>query len=78
MTVKTGLEKLAPKRDPRVAIPLFAYLRFDCDDMDEKQVMAVCRALATSYVPRSGPPGVITWWEKKEADLRRRAKQLPQ
>jgi hypothetical protein len=72
------LRKLAPTHDPRVAIVLG-------EAMDTNDSVG-CEAellLLYYYVPRPagsivGGDWVHPWWDKNEADLRRRAKQLPQ
>jgi hypothetical protein len=67
------LEKLAPARDPRVALLIWEY---PPDDISPSQFIGLRRLLLRYYVP----PGerLDRWWRENEADLRRRAKQLPQ
>ena len=77
------LEKLAPLRDPRVAIALG-------DAMDSAEDRAGAHSLAQHAAALlndfyAHPPGFVSgpffpeiWWEMHKADLRRRAKQLPQ
>jgi hypothetical protein len=88
------LEKLAPTRDPRVAIVLGeafeAWVKWWRDDVppdkrDEKELgVRALILLWRHFVPASGRVSgsdpelhVYRWWLKNEADLRRRAKQLP-
>jgi hypothetical protein len=75
------LEKLAPTRDPRVGVALGEYMA----DAPSGWV-AAGDLLERYFLPR--PVNVTTsqewvlevslWWQKNKADLRRRAKQLPQ
>jgi hypothetical protein len=74
------LANLARTRDPRVAVVLGELLDHgnDCE-----QVEAAC--LIILHYQRREPPACLTgivppiraWWKKNEADLRRRAKELP-
>jgi hypothetical protein len=66
------LEKLAPTRDPRVALLIWDY---PPDDITPSQFIGLRRLLLRYYVP----PGerLDGWWLANEADLRRRARQLP-
>jgi hypothetical protein len=67
------LEKLAPTRDPRVALLIWDY---PPDNITPSQFIGLRRLLLRYYVS----PGerLDSWWRANEADLRRRAKQLPQ
>jgi hypothetical protein len=67
------LEKLAPTRDPRVALLIGEY---PPDEITPSQFIGLRRLLLRYYVP----PGerLDRWWRENEADLRRRATQLPQ
>jgi hypothetical protein len=67
------LEKLAPTRDPRVALLIWEY---PPDEITPSQFIGLRRLLLRYYVP----PGerLDGWWRANEADLRRRAKRLPQ
>jgi hypothetical protein len=74
------LRKLAPTCDVRVAVALG-----DAWGDSDGGVGTVAQALLAEYYcePRpntiAGAWGPVTdWWKKNEADLRRRAKQLPQ
>ncbi|HZT80268.1 MAG TPA: hypothetical protein VFA26_08605, partial [Gemmataceae bacterium] len=66
------LERLAPTRDPRVALLI---REFPPDDIPPTTYIALRRLLVRYYVP----PGerLDRWWEANQADLRRRARQLP-
>jgi hypothetical protein len=77
------LVKLAPTKDPRVAIALHEAL----ENWSGKVQRTALDLILDYYCP---PPGEIelwsvgvpwmkveTWWKKNEADLRRRAAQLP-
>jgi hypothetical protein len=85
------LRRLAPSRDPRVAVELwevFAWVR----GKRTAPIRKVARdCLSDYYVTREGRPlpevkpsdeqrgaDVCSWWSKVGADLRRRAKELPQ
>jgi hypothetical protein len=67
------LEKLAPTRDPRVALLIG---EFPPDDIPPTRYIALRRLLVRYYVPRG--ERLDRWWRDNEADLRRRAMQLPQ
>jgi hypothetical protein len=74
------LGELARTRDPRVAVVLGDLL--DHGINSEQQQAAVI--FIVQYHGQKGPacltgivPPVHAWWKKNEADLRRRAKQLP-
>jgi hypothetical protein len=84
------LRRLAPSRDPRVALELwdaFAWVR----GKRTAAVRAVARdCLAEYYATKDGRPlaevaqpdweragGVCSWWSANAADVRRRASQLP-
>jgi hypothetical protein len=74
------LGELARTRDPRVAVVLGDLLDHGTDaDQQQAAVIFIVRyhgqkglACLTGIVPP-----VHAWWKKNEADLRRRAKQLP-
>jgi hypothetical protein len=67
------LEKLAPARDPRVALLIWEY---PPDDIAPSQFIGLRRLPLRFFVP----PGerLDGWWRANEADPRRRALQLPQ
>ena len=75
------LQKLAATRDPRVGVVLGeVMIRRVFYDSD-----VAGAALARYYLPPPVPDDAIAawntareWWEMHEADLRRRAKELPQ
>jgi hypothetical protein len=75
------LNKLAPTRDPRVGVVL--------GELQERWHAAPYRAppdpgaaaitlLRAHYLPGADYKQVLGWWKRNEADLRRRAKRLPQ
>jgi hypothetical protein len=71
------LERLAPTRDPRVALALM-----DADYEDGAIKSAAARLLGGYFVQgtrfeHANFYDVGGWWKENEADLRRRAKQLP-
>jgi hypothetical protein len=79
------LRRLAPSRDPRVAVELwevFAWVRGK-RAATIRQVARDC--LADDFVAGAGRPrsdderarAVCSWWSSHGADLRRRASQLP-
>jgi hypothetical protein len=81
------LERLAPTRDPRVAVLLGGEMSVDAVVVGgvidlPAEAWASCRLLGRYFLPPQSDehpgPEVQAWWEKNEADLRRRAKQLPQ
>jgi hypothetical protein len=67
------LEKPAPARDPRVALLIWEY---PVDEITPSQFISLRRLLVRYYVPCG--QALDGWWRANEADLRRRAKQLPQ
>jgi hypothetical protein len=78
------LKRLAPSKDPRVAIALAEESVGDTPTLgaDARQYMALL--LVKHYVPQdqwlSGAKFTATalrWWEANGAELRRRARQLP-
>jgi hypothetical protein len=90
------LERMAPTRDPRVAIALWeTYVTgakwwqqdTPSDKRDEKELSYKATFLLYVEFVRGGGPidggtlgigaDVGEWWKNNEADLRRRAKQLP-
>jgi hypothetical protein len=84
------LRRLAPTRDPRVAVVLSeAYFgRRPTNGRTDSRYYIVLEVLlfefvrGTKYQSRSREGNVVydlsSWWHENEADLRRRAKQLPQ
>ena len=66
------LERLAPARDPRVALLIWEY---PPDEITPSQYIGLRRLLLRYYVPRGET--LKSWWQANEADLRRRAKELP-
>ena len=77
------LEKLAPTRDPRVAVLLGGYLEGPDLDLELASaaidVLGRYYVLGRSYLPSSRPARdrVIIWWYEHKADLRCRAQQPP-
>ena len=78
------LKKLAPMRDPRVAIVLAQEGMNPESTLGERNRQYAAFLLMKHYIPRSqwvdSAKYSVTaqrWWESNEADLRRRAKQLP-
>jgi hypothetical protein len=73
------LKQLAPTKDPRVAVVLGEALAYA--DPDYLAAYLLCQY----YLSRDNPPSpkwaaylsAAEWWDANEADLRRRAKQLP-
>jgi hypothetical protein len=76
------LERLAPSKDPRVALAL--------GEAREESDRTVARAASIALFELYCPPGELEtitlaslwvrtgdWWKANEADLRRRAKELP-
>jgi hypothetical protein len=85
------LRRLAPSRDPRVAVELWQVFAWASGKREVAIRGAALECLAEYYVTRDGRPlsetkptdaewgpCVCGWWSKNGADLRRRAKQLPQ
>ena len=83
------LRRLAPTRDPRVAVVLSeAYFGRRPNGRTDSRYYIVLEVLlfefvrGTKYQSRSRDGNVVyvlsSWWDENEADLRRRAKQLPQ
>lgn len=72
------LEKLAPTKDPRVAMALYGLVRDRSQNIDlrNEAVAIMVRYFASDY--RLSLRDAYYWWEANEADLRRRAKQLPE
>jgi hypothetical protein len=86
------LRRLAPSHDPRVAVELwelFAWVRGGKRTAAIRQVARDC--LAEHYATREGGPlsgvkqsdeergpAVCSWWSRNGADVRRRARELPQ
>jgi hypothetical protein len=84
------LKKLAPSRDPRVAVELWQVFAFASEKRSVaiRQVAKEClaryyvtqgeRQLADSGLPDAEwGPCVCGWWSKHGADMRRRAALLP-
>jgi hypothetical protein len=77
------LIKLAPTRDPRVAVALGE--RLSCDDAIEQFCVAatIVEEFGATVPPHKNlsvkqyTRAASVWWEANEADLRRRAAQLP-
>jgi hypothetical protein len=72
------LERLAPTGDPRVAVALGEALSEP--DPEFRAAALVCRQYRPDFKPAL--PAMVhleafEWWEKNEADLRRRAQQAP-
>jgi hypothetical protein len=86
------LRRLAPSRDPRVAVELRQVFAFASDKPSVAIRKAAKKCLAARYVIQDGRqlaetglssesewrPCVCAWWSKNGADVRCRAKQLPQ
>jgi hypothetical protein len=75
-----GLEKLAATRDPRVAVALHE-LANDLSETERVRIEATF-LLARKFIYGSrfdwgGEVHTGEWWKANEAELRRRAKQLP-
>jgi hypothetical protein len=68
------LERLAPTKDPRVAIVLYEAAK---EDNRLDSLLAEFFVAGTPF-QRGTRYYVTDWWEANEANLRRRAKQLPQ
>jgi hypothetical protein len=78
------LEKLAPSHDPRVAVALGEEMDRALGQEDHALRWEAARLLAEFYVKGTlrfaslvDLQAAWPWWEKNEADLRRRAAQLP-
>jgi hypothetical protein len=77
------LRRLAPTRDPRVALAMGEYVCIQRNPFPQQ--ISVAWLLTQHFMP--SPPDcddmveqirvARRWWELNEADLRRRAKQLP-
>ena len=82
------LRRLAPTRDPRVAVVLSeAYFARPNGRTDSRyyivlEVLLFEFVRGTKYQSRSREGNVVydlsSWWDENAAELRRRAKQLPQ
>jgi hypothetical protein len=75
------LERLAPSGDPRVGVALGEYVS---DDNPHAARQIVALLLLRHFVPAAAQrdyflhgPDTGHWWRANEADLRRRAAQLP-
>ena len=72
-------ERLADTHDPRVAVELAGIANNPADDWGELAGLILCWHYADLHPSLgSGRKSAQVWWKKHEADLRRRAKQLPQ
>jgi hypothetical protein len=76
------LKKLAPTHDPRVGVALGEYYHhaFCVGDDTYHDLIGVIITHYASHLMGKGELPVwvsLTWWEENEADLRRRAAQLP-
>jgi hypothetical protein len=70
------LHRLAPTHDPRVAVTLGEAMDRDHRLAPDEQWHA--KGLLLKYYAGPDWSGRVgAWWEQNEADLRRRAKQLP-
>ena len=72
------LKKLAPTRDPRVGVALGQAL----EDRDRNVALSAAIMLCACFSPDpwscAGPwRDALAWWRANEADLRRRARELP-
>jgi hypothetical protein len=76
------LRKLAPIRDARVAVALGESISSDDIDVSRWAIGLVFTHYEAELPEVSGTSPisgmVFGWWKENEADLRRRAKQLPQ
>jgi hypothetical protein len=75
------LEKLAPTRDPRVGVALGETFGQEPEAVWYCATQLVIRYYFTEPVanPEFDPgPKTDRWWKQNEADLRRRARELPQ
>ncbi len=76
------LKRLAPTGDPRAAIALGEFLSGGSHMYDDLLTVGVSMARYLLPPPVDGEPlkqaqEAYIWWKKNEADLRRRAAQLP-
>jgi len=73
------LTKLAPSRDPRIAITLWEHADNRADDTRIEAIILLADHFVkgTRFATDKGLL-IGEWWEANEAELRRRAKQLPQ
>jgi hypothetical protein len=71
------LEKLAPTRDPRVAIALVEAHPAGSTVMVREDLLLMDYFVRGTRFHRGDSMNVDGWWEANEADLRRRAAQLP-
>jgi hypothetical protein len=86
------LQKLAPTHDPRVAVALWNAINSPQIDLTYNSSQTAAKLLALHFggkdeedldllmiIDGEEPKkAAIEWWHENEADLRRRAKQLPQ
>ena len=75
------LKRLAPTRDPRVGVALGQALTDDAPEVRSAAadlLLGHYAGVVTEPSPILDPEGfALRWWKKNEADLRRRAEQLP-
>jgi hypothetical protein len=71
------LEKLAPTRDPRVAIVLVE-ARPSASRLGQEGILLIDYFIKGTRFHSGNTVWVDGWWEANEVELRRRAKQLPQ
>jgi hypothetical protein len=72
------LKRLAPTKDPRVAVALGEMM--GCDDKSIQVTAAILIIVHYTDPVQAGCNFIgyaRAWWKKNEADLRRRAKQVP-
>ena len=67
------LAALAPSQDPRVAVALGEAMQ----DPSPAVLAAAFRGAAAYYGAGTSTAEVCAWWQENEADLRRRASELP-
>jgi hypothetical protein len=67
------LAALAPSQDPRVAVALGEAMQ----DPSPAVLAAAFRGAAAHYGAGTSTAEVCAWWKQNEADLRRRAQELP-
>jgi hypothetical protein len=70
--------KLAPTRDPRVAIALVEAHPAGSTCMVQEDILLMDYFVRGTRFHHGDSMYVDGWWEANEADVRRRAKQLPQ
>jgi hypothetical protein len=73
------LRKLAPTNDPRVAVALGEAMKEDSEvGFDASALIYENDYMQLFPVTDPSQHNPLDWWKENEADLRRRAKQLPQ